>query len=72
MKVVHLNLYEPYQGQADFYFGSVKAIYDHVPKERVGIVYPNLCSVLRHDGVYRNKYCVIRTGHLLQRKQNSR
>lgn len=71
MKVVHLHLYEPYEGHTDFYFGSVKAIYDHVPKLRVGIVYSNLCTVLRRDGVYRNKQCAVGVGVLLQRKRSA-
>lgn len=47
MKVVHVNLYDPYDGQTNFYFGSVRAIYDHVPKDRVGIVFTNLTTQLR-------------------------
>ncbi|MBO4871625.1 MAG: hypothetical protein J5565_06560 [Muribaculaceae bacterium] len=72
MKVIHLNLYEPYQGKADYYFGSVKAIYEHIPKECVGIVYTNLCTQLRHNGTYINRLCTIRTDQLLARRQGSK
>lgn len=69
MKIVHLKLHEPYEGKTDLYFGSVKAIYDHVPKECVGIVYTNLCTQLRRNGVYRNRKCVIKVGELMQHPQ---
>ena len=69
MKVVHLSLFEPYNGQTDFYFGSIKAIYEHVPKERVGIAYTSLTSTMRGKGEYRNKKCVIKVGELHQHPQ---
>jgi len=72
MKVVHLSLNEPYSGKTEFYFGSIKAIYDHVPKERVGIAYTSLCTRLRGKGVYRNKKCVINVGELLQHPQSNK
>ena len=36
MKVVHVELNEPYQGKKDYYFGSLAAIFDTLPKEVVG------------------------------------
>lgn len=51
--------------KSDYYFGPIKAIYDHIPKECVGIIYTTLCTQLRDTGLYRNKYCTVRVSHLL-------
>lgn len=71
MKVVHIHLKEPYEWQSDFYFGSVKAIYDHIPKEKVGITYKALTNALNLKGCYENKCCTIIIGQLIH-KSNSR
>ena len=34
--VIHVELNEPYQGKRNWYFGSVAAIYQELPKEVVG------------------------------------
>lgn len=72
MKVVHLQLYEPYNGRTDFYFGSIKAIYDHVPRDVVGIAYTSLTATMRGKGEYRNKKCSIKVGELLQHPQTNK
>ena len=34
--VIHVELNEPYQGKKNWYFGSVAAIYEEIPKEVIG------------------------------------
>ena len=73
MKVVHVNLYEPYNGQSDYYFGSLVAIYDQRAKERIGVVYTNLCTQLRAGcNLYRNKFCTVRVSHLLMHPKSKK
>lgn len=71
-KIVHLNLKEPYGGETDLYFGSIKAIYESVPKDAVGITYRSLTNALRGKDFYKNKKCVIRVGELRQKTQENR
>lgn len=70
-KVVHLRLNEPFEGQTDFYFGSIKAIYDSIPQDRVGIAYKSLTNHGIRDGRYTNNLCSIDIG-VMRRKANSR
>lgn len=69
MKVVHINLKEPLNGESDFYFGSLKAIYDSIPQDKVGIAYKSLTNALRCKSEYENKHCSIKVGHLKQKQQ---
>ena len=39
LKVIHVELKEPYNGKRHYYFGSKKAIYETLPREVVGISY---------------------------------
>ena len=66
-KVVHLTFKEPYIGMADLYFSSLKAIYDVVPKEAVGIEYKSLTNAIRGKGEYENKKVTIRIGRLVRK-----
>lgn len=70
-KVVHLYFKEPYEGKKDLYFSSLKAIYDVVPAEAVGIRYKSLTNAIRGKDFYENKKIAIRIGELV-RKANSR
>lgn len=70
-KVVHLHLKEAYEGMEDLYFGSLKAIYDQVPEEAIGIKYKSLTNAIRGKDCYENKSCIIRIGEL-QRKSNTK
>lgn len=70
-KVVHLAFKEPFIGMTDLYFSSLKAIYDVVPQEAVGIRYKSLTNALRGKEQYENKKVIIRIGELV-RKANSR
>ena len=69
-KVVHLTFKEPYNGMTDLYFGSLKAIYDVVPKDAVGITYKALTNAIRGKERYENKKCVIRIS-VIHRKAKS-
>lgn len=42
LKVIHVELKEPVNGKAHYYFGSKKAIYDVLKHEDVGISYDTL------------------------------
>lgn len=70
-KVVHLFFKEPYKNKSDLYFSSLKAIYEVVPIEAVGIRYKSLTNAIRGKEQYENKKVVIRIGQLV-RKPNSR
>lgn len=70
MKVVHINLKEPLNGESDFYFGSLKAIYDSIPQDKVGIAYKSLTNALRGKSEYENRLCSIKVGHLKQKVQS--
>lgn len=70
-KVVHLHLKEPYNGESDFYFGSLKAIFDTIPHEAINISYKYLTNAINGKTQFENKRCVIRIAHL-ERKQQSK
>ena len=70
-KIVHLQFKEPYNGETDFYFGSLKAIYDTVPIGTVGITYKSLTNATRGRSEYENKKVLIRIGQI-QRKTRCR
>lgn len=70
-KVVHLAFKEPYEGKKDLYFSSLKAIYDVVPQDVVGIRYKSLTNAIRGKEQYENKKVVIRIAELV-RKSNCR
>ena len=70
-KVVHLHLKEPYNGESDFYFGSLKAIFDIIPHDVVSVSYKYLANAIHGKDQYENKRCIIRIGYL-ERKQQSK
>ena len=71
-KVVHLHFKkEPLEGKTDLYFGSLKAIYDSVPQERIGIAYKSLTNAIRGQEEYENRLVLIRIGDL-ERKTKSK
>lgn len=68
-KIVHLHLKVPINDKSDFFFGSIKAIFDYVPEDAVGIKYKSLTSALRGRDFYQNKHCTVRIDTLLTKKQ---
>lgn len=70
-KVVHLHLKRPRNGQSDFYFGSVLAIYSVLTREDVGVHYRTITHALFHSGAYENKKCIVRLGELIRNRQTN-
>ena len=58
-KVIHVQLKEPYKGKSHYYFGSIAAIYDVLPKDVVGITKESLWNVLK-DETYTGAKSTIR------------
>lgn len=69
-KVIHVQLNEPYNGKHHYYFGSIAAIYDVLPKDVVGISKESLWNVLK-DETYTGTKSTIRFG-ILHTKQSNR
>lgn len=69
-KVIHVQLKEPYKGKNHYYFGSIAAIYDVLPKDVVGITKESLWNVLK-DETYTGTKSTIRFG-ILHTKQSNR
>lgn len=56
----------PQGGMTNFYFGSLKAVYDIMPRENVGITYKALTNAIHGKGFYENKKVVVRIGRLIR------
>ena len=70
-KVVHLHLKKPRDGQSDFYFGSVLAIYSVLTHEDVGVHYRTITQALFRLGTYENSKCIVRLGELIRNRQTN-
>jgi len=68
-KVIHVELTEPYNGERHYYFGSVAAIYETLPREVVGIEKASLWNAMR-SGEYRGRKSTIRSGRLSAKGTN--
>lgn len=68
-KVIHVQLKEPYKGKSHYYFGSIAAIYDVLPKDVVGITKESLWNVLK-DETYTGAKSTIRFGTLHTKQSN--
>ncbi|MCM1217629.1 MAG: hypothetical protein NC548_24320 [Lachnospiraceae bacterium] len=68
-KIVYLHLNVPINDKTDFFFSSVKAIFDFVPEEAIGIKYKSLTNALRGRDFYKNKHCIVRIDTLHTKKQ---
>lgn len=67
-KVVHLQI-----GNEHYYFGSLKALSDNFPKEKIGLTYDSLRHVkLSAATPYTNKLCTIRIGVLVTTPKENR
>lgn len=69
-KVVHLRFKKT--EAEDYFFGSIKAIYDCFEEACVGIKYKSLTNALRSKNTYENKLCCITTGTLIQKRQTNK
>ena len=55
------------------YFGSVACIYDHYPKDLIGIGYPALRNYgITEDKPYENSRVIIRRGRLLTKDRRNK
>lgn len=63
-KIIHLHLKEPFNGESDYYFGSLIAIYQLVPAELLGIGYKSLTNALRGHERYENKRIAVHVSTL--------
>lgn len=70
-KVIHLHLKEPLNGESDYYYGSLKAIYDYIPQDLIGITYKALTNAIRGKTDYENKRCTIHIGTMERKKQTN-
>lgn len=68
-KIVHLHMKIPIAGNTDLYFGSIKAIFDSVSEEDVGVKYKSLTNALRGRDFYENKHCIVRVSSLITKQQ---
>lgn len=68
-KVVHLHLKIPIGNGSDFFFGSIKAMYEHLPDIDLGIKYKSLTNALRGQDFYENRRCTVRVGVLITKSQ---
>lgn len=67
-KVIHVHLYEPYEGKSDYFFGSIIAIYSILPDDVVGIKYNYLKA--KKLTQYKNKKCVINVDVINRNKRH--
>lgn len=69
-KVIHVELIDAPPGyRKHYYFGSVAAIYETLPKEIVGISKEALWNVL-NNGEHHSRKAIIRHGVLMTKKTN--
>lgn len=68
-KIVHVELKCPPEGyKRHYYFGSVAAIYDVLPRDVVGLAKGTLWNSL-HGGSYEGRLAIVRTGALVAKAQ---
>lgn len=73
--VYHVELLDPQEGERQHsYFGSLAAVFDTYPKSRLGVSYDSVRNNydLRKETVYKNRHCIIRSGVLVTKKQQSK
>lgn len=59
-KIIHVELIKPFNNKIHYYFSSIKAIYDILPEEIVGIKCYSLWNVLRKNSIHTTKTAIIR------------
>ena len=69
IKVIHVELNEPYKGRKHWYFGSVSAIYEILSRDLIGCVKEYLWTALKGKTEYRTKGAIIRKGELITKQQ---
>lgn len=71
-KIVHLHMKIAIDGECDFYLGSIKAIFDHISEDAVGIRYKSLTNALRGRDFYENKHCTVRVSSLITKQHTKK
>lgn len=68
-KVIHVHLKDQsLNGQSDFYFGSVAAVYEVLSHLILGVKQSTLMQYLwNRDGKYENARCKVITGELIRK-----
>lgn len=67
--VIHVELDEPYQGEKNWYFGSVAAIYEELPKEMIGAGKEWLWQCLSKKSEHRTRKATIRRSKVITKQQ---
>lgn len=67
--VIHVELNEPYQGKKNWYFGSVAAIYEKIPKDVVGASKEWLWQCLSGKDEYSTRKATIRRSKVITKQQ---
>lgn len=67
--VIHVELNEPYQGKKNWYFGSVAAIYQELPKDVVGAGKEWLWQCLSKKSEHRTRKATIRRSKVITKQQ---
>ncbi|WP_077417907.1 hypothetical protein [Chryseobacterium sp. JV274] len=68
--IYHVKLFEPIEDKTDYYFSSIKAIFDMFGAERVGVARQTLYQKSMEIGdEYRSKYCVIKKEQLIGKQK---
>lgn len=69
-KIIHLHLKSDAIPEKDWFFGSLKAIYDQFDEEVIGIRYKSLTNAIRGKTEYENKKVIIRIGKIWRKSRN--
>lgn len=69
-KVIHLHFKSDATSDNDWYYGSLKAIYDQFDEEVIGIRYKSLTNAIRGKTEYENKKVIIHIGKIRRKARN--
>lgn len=67
--VIHVELDEPYQGRKNWYFGSIAAIFDMIPREVIGAGKEWLWQCMSGKDEHRTRKATIRRSKVITKKQ---
>lgn len=71
-KVIYVRLAEPYNGERDYMFGCISAIYDVLPREVIGYSCPTLYARYTKSGCdYDTGKARIRTLPIYRKKKKN-
>lgn len=72
-KVIHLHLKGKPDAStdSDWYYGSLKAIYDQFDEGIIGIRYKSLTNAIRGKTEYENKKVIIRVGKIRRKAREN-